>query len=96
MMNGIWLVQNAILLVFKFTFLLLVPFYVLKFLLNRKVTIELIIITVVFGASVLQGLVTYGTNSKYAFPFEFLIIILVLLFLKKYVRFSNRLNTFLQ
>ena len=95
-MEGIWFVQNVILLAFKFTFLLLVPFYVVKFLFNRRITMELIIVVIVFGTSVLQGLVTYGTNSKYAFPFEFLMIILVLLFLKKYVRFSNRLNTFLQ
>jgi len=95
-MDVIWFVQNGLLLIFKFTFLALVPFYFFKCFKNKKVTIELIIITVVFATSLLQGLVTYGTNSKYAFPFEFLMIIVVLLFVKKNVRFSKRLNKILQ
>ncbi|MFC6097752.1 hypothetical protein ACFPVY_13935 [Flavobacterium qiangtangense] len=95
-MDGIWFVQHIILLFFKFSFLLLTPFYIFKFLRDRKVTMEIIIVAIVFATSLLQGLVTYGTNSKYAFPFEFLMIILVLLFVKNYVRFSKRLNIFLK
>lgn len=95
-MDGIWFVQNIILLIFKFSFLALTPFYIFKFFRDRKVTMEISIVAIVFATSVLQGLVTYGTNSKYSFPFEFLMIILVLLFVKNYVRFSKRLNTFLQ
>lgn len=95
-MEGIWFVQHIILLFFKFSFLLLTPFYIFKFLRDRKVTMEIIIVAIVFATSLLQGLVTYGTNSKYAFPFEFLMIILVLLFLKNHVRFSKHLNKLLQ
>lgn len=95
-MDGIWFVQNILLIIFKFSFLALTPFYVFKFLRDRKVTIEIMIVTIVFATSLLQGLVTYGTNSKYAFPFEFLIIILVLLFIRNHVRFSTRLNKLLQ
>lgn len=95
-MDVIWFVQNCILLAFKFTFLGLIPFYIFKYLKQRKVTIELVIVVVIFTTSLLQGLVTYGTNSKYSFPFEFLMIILVLLFIKNHVRFSNRLNKILQ
>jgi 4-amino-4-deoxy-L-arabinose transferase-like glycosyltransferase len=95
-MDGIWFVQNIMLLLFKFSFLALTPFYIFKFLRERKVTIEIIIVTVVFATSLLQGLVTYGTNSKYAFPFEFLMVILCLLFIKNHVRFSKPLNRILQ
>jgi len=95
-MDGIWFVQNILLIIFKFSFLALTPFYIFKFLRDQKVTMEIIIVTIVFATSLLQGLVTYGTNSKYAFPFEFLMIILVLLFVKNYVHLSKRLNTFLQ
>lgn len=95
-MNKVWFVQKAILLSFKFSFLLLVPFYIVKFFRDRKITNEIVIVTVIFATSVLQGLVTYGTNSKYSFPFEFLMIIVVLLFIKKYARFSTLLNRILE
>lgn len=96
LMNKVWFVQKAILLSFKFSFLLLVPFYAVQFFRDRKITSEIVIVTVIFATSVLQGLVTYGTNSKYSFPFEFLMIIVVLLFIKKYVRFFNFINKYLQ
>jgi 4-amino-4-deoxy-L-arabinose transferase-like glycosyltransferase len=95
-MNFVWAIQSLLLLFFKFSFLLLVPFYVVKFLWNRKISMELIIVTVVFTTSLLQGLVTYGTNAKYSFPFEYLMIIVVLLFLKNNVTLPRFLSTFLQ
>ena len=95
-MNKVWFVQKMILLSFKLSFLILMPFYLFKFLRDRKLTYELMIVVIVFATSVLQGLVTYGTNSKYSFPFEYLMIIVVLLFVKRYIRFSKFLNKILE
>lgn len=94
--GGIWKIQTVILYVIKFTFLFLVPFYVVQFFKRRKITMELVMVVVVFAGSVLQGLVTYGTNVKYSFPYEFLMIFTVLLFIKNYVKLPNFLNKFLQ
>ena len=53
-------------------------------------------VVVVFAGSVLQGLVTFGTNVKYSFPYEFLMIFTVLLFVKNYVTLPKSLNKYLQ
>lgn len=92
----IWYIQQGIFYFFKFGFVLLIPVEFFKFFRFRKITFELVIVTLVFTASVLQGIVTYGTNSQYSFPFEFLMIIVVFLFLKKEIKLPRRLNTFLQ
>lgn len=94
--SAIWNFQMILIYIFKFGFLFLTPFYLIKFLKDRKIGIELLIVTSVFATSVLQGVVTYGTNAKYAYPFEYLMIIVILLFIKNHVRFSKRLNKILQ
>lgn len=94
--SAIWSVQIIILTAFKILFLLLVPYYIFKFFRDKKIGIELIITVTVFSTSVLQALVTYGTNSRYCFPFEYLMIIVVLLFLRDGLKNSKKLNTFLQ
>lgn len=94
--GAIWKIQKVILYVIKFGFLLLVPFYIFQFLRKRKITPEIVIITIVFSGSLLQGLVTFGTNVKYSFPYEFLMIFVVLLFVKKHIKLPNNLNKFLQ
>ncbi|HEY0047212.1 MAG TPA: hypothetical protein VGB44_10915 [Flavobacterium sp.] len=76
-------VQHLLLMFLKFAYLVLIPFYFYKFLRNRSVGFELVAATIIFSCSVLQALVTYGTNAKYSFPFEFLMIISLILFLKK-------------
>lgn len=81
-LQTIWEVQKYILLGFKFFFVILVPYYVFRFFINKKITFELLAITVIFAASVLQAIVTFGTNSRYSFPFEYLMIIVVILFLR--------------
>src|SRR5690554_411651 len=79
----IWEVQKYILLGFKLFFVILLPFYVFRFFINKKITFELIAVTVVFAASVLQAIVTFGTNSRYSFPFEYLMIIVVFMFFEE-------------
>ena len=92
----VWNLQIIILTAFKIIFLLLVPFYIFKFFRDRKIGIEILIVITVFSTSVLQAVVTYGTNSRYCFPFEYLMIILVLLFFRDRFKNSKQLNTFLQ
>jgi len=94
--SGIWILQKIILIIFKFFFVLLIPFYAFTFFRNRKITYELVIVTTVFFTSFLQAMVVFGTNSKYSFPFEYLMIIVVLLFVKNYFISSKRPNTSLQ
>ena len=52
-------------------------------------------VVVVFAGSVLQGLVTCA-NDRFSFPFEFAMIVVVLLFVKNYVTLPKFLNTYLQ
>ena len=90
-----WYLQRVFLILFRLSFLLLVPFYIYQFFKNKIVTNEVIIVAIVFGNSVLQAIVTFGTNDRYSFPYEFIMIILVLMFFKNKV-IPNKLNTWLQ
>lgn len=96
LLTAVWKFQMVLIFIFKLSFLALVPFYLIKFLRDRKIGIEILIVSTVLATSILQGVVTYGTNAKYAYPFEYLMIIVILLFIKNHVRLSKRLNTFLQ
>ena len=89
---GIWYFQRVFLILFRISFLLLVPFYIYQFFKKKILTNEVIIVVIVFGNSVLQAIVTFGTNDRYSFPYEFIMIILVLMFFKSNV-ISNTLNT---
>ncbi|TRW22972.1 glycosyltransferase family 39 protein [Flavobacterium zepuense] len=82
----IWIIQRYILLVFKITFIALIPYYCYRFIVNRKITPMLVIVVVVFTASLLQAMATYGTNSRFSYPFELLMIITVLLTFKKPIK----------
>lgn len=81
--RGIWYIQEPILYLFRFIFLLLVPVLIIKAIKNRTIDVGFIIMSIIFIASVLQALVTYGTNDRFSFPFEFLIIINVLMYFKE-------------
>jgi hypothetical protein len=89
---GIWYLQRVFLILFRISFLLLVPYYIYQFFKNKICTNEIIIVAIVFGNSVLQAIVTFGTNDRYSYPYEFIMIILVLLYFKNVV-ISNTLNT---
>jgi hypothetical protein len=82
---GFWYIQNVLLLFFKFSFLFICPLYFINFFKNRIITFEFITVIIILTTSVLQALVTYGNNSRFSYPFEFLIIILFLSFVRKYV-----------
>ena len=71
-------------------------FYLYLFIKNRKITFEMIIITLVFSSAVLQALVTFGNNSRFCFPFEFAMIVVVFLFVKNHIKRPKFLNNYLQ
>ena len=78
----IWYIQNVVLWFFRLSFVMLIPFFLIKAIWNRKITAEFILFMTVFSASILQALVTYGTNSRFSFPFEFIMIFLVMIYIK--------------
>jgi 4-amino-4-deoxy-L-arabinose transferase-like glycosyltransferase len=76
-------VQIVFLQILKFIFLILSFYYAFLFIKNRKVTNVIILLAFIHAAAILQALVTYGTNAKYAFPYEFFMLVVILLFLKE-------------
>lgn len=82
---GFWYIQNALLLFLKFSFLILSPYYIIQFFKKRKISFEFISVTIILTTSILQAMATYGSNSRFSYPFEFLMIIIVLSFIRKYI-----------
>lgn len=88
----LWNIQKIIIQLFKIVFTLIAINYLYTSLRNRKISIEVICIMIILFTALLQAFVTYGTNAKYSYPFEFIMIILVLLFFKNKI-ISTSLNT---
>ena len=82
---GFWYMQSALLLFFKFSFLILSPFFIIQFFRTQKISFEFITVVIILTTSILQAMATYGSNSRFSYPFEFLMIIIVLSFIRKYI-----------
>jgi hypothetical protein len=78
----VWNFERIFLRIIKTIFLFLIPVYIFRFLKNRLFTIELLLILIVLSTAILQALVVYGSNARYGFPFEFIMITIVTLFIK--------------
>jgi len=78
----VWNFERIFLRIIKTIFLFLIPIYIFIFLKNRLFTIELLLILIVLSTAILQALVVYGSNARYGFPFEFIMITIVTLFIK--------------
>lgn len=89
---GFWCIQYFVLAVFRLVFVILIPYYGFKFLKNKKLTIELQLILIVYTTSILQALITYGDNNRFSFPFEFVIIFVVLIFLRDFYKLPKKIN----
>lgn len=79
----IWQIQKVVLYAFNIIFGILaigVGFYSIY---KRKIGMVFILCCWVIVPSFLQAMVTYGTNSQYSYPFEFIILFVILLFLKE-------------
>ena len=80
---GFWCIQYLVLAVFKLSFVLLLPYYGYDLIKNKKLTMPLQLIIIVFSTSILQALITFGNNNRFSFPFEFIMIFVVLNFIKE-------------
>lgn len=69
--------ERIILQLIKILFVLLIPYNIINTIRMKKLSPSFVISMVVFTASILQALITYGTNSRFCFPFELLIILSV-------------------
>ena len=76
-------IQILVVLILKFIFLLLSFYYLYDLIKNRKINNVMVLLAFIHAAAILQALVVYGTNAKYAFPYEFFMLVVVLLFLKE-------------
>lgn len=83
---GLWKIQAFLLKIFKIAFVLLLPLAFFRFAKTRKISNAFILTTVIVCASVLQAMATFGTNSRFSYPFEFLIVVLAIMQLREFVR----------
>jgi len=80
----LWYVQKSVLYFYRIIFIGLIPYYIYRFIVDKKLKKDTLLFFVVFSASVLQAMVTYGSNSRYSFPFEFIMLITVTYFFSKH------------
>lgn len=81
-LKSIWYFERIFLRIIKTIFLFLIPIYLFQFIKKRLFSSELLLILIVLSTAILQALVVYGSNGRYSFPFEFIMITIVLLFIK--------------
>ncbi|GAB6007744.1 hypothetical protein [Dysgonomonas reticulitermitis] len=82
--------ERIILQLIKILFVLLIPCnIIIRTVKEKKLSPSLIISGIVLTASILQALITYGTNSRFSFPFELLIALSVV---ANWVSFWKRSN----
>lgn len=71
--------ERVILQVVKCLFILLIPYNIIRYIRKRKYSPQFIISVLVLLVSLAQAFVTFGTNSRFSFPFEVLIATSVLM-----------------
>lgn len=86
---ALWYVQCHMLLAVKILFVLLLPYHIFIFIRRRKVSPVFIISIIVLSTSILQAMATYGTNSRFSYPFEFFMVVAVLLTFEKKLRITK-------
>lgn len=69
--------ERILMQLIKIAFILLIPVCIIRSIRQRKVSFQLVAITIIASASVLQAMMTYGTNSRFSFPFEMIMVICV-------------------
>lgn len=85
-------IQMFVVLILKFTFLFLSFYYLYDLIKNKRINSVMILLAFIHAAAILQALVVYGTNAKYAFPYEFFMLVVVLLFLKERFNWFSKLE----
>ncbi|MFC4673005.1 hypothetical protein [Dysgonomonas termitidis] len=77
----------------KILFVLLIPYNIIVAIRRRRLTPESIISLIVLFASLLQAFATYGTNSRFSYPFEILMVTSVLLNVLQYYQYRVKRKT---
>ncbi|SEP57673.1 hypothetical protein [Flavobacterium urocaniciphilum] len=86
----LWNFERIFLRIIKTLFLFLIPIYFYRFLKNRIFNFELLLVLIVFTTAILQAFVTYGSNGRYSFSFEFIMITIVIQFIRNnFLNFKN-------
>lgn len=86
---AVWYLTKYALIGCKIIFLLFTPMYVMRYFKTKIIDTQSVLYTLVIVTSVLQAVVAYGTNARYSFPFELLIVISVLLTANSYLAKSK-------
>lgn len=84
--------ERIIMQLVKILFVFLIPYNIFQAFRRRQINPQQIISIVIFTASILQALTTYGTNSRFSFPFEILIVISVLLNILEWKKLKEKLH----
>lgn len=95
-LNIIYLIQNKLIMVFKFLFLPISLLVFYNYLRNKKLNFSLITCVVIWSVSLVQAMVTYGENARFSFPFEYLMILIVVLFIRNTIKLPRFLSNYLQ
>lgn len=88
-LTTIYSIQNYIITVLKFLFLPVSLWFFYRCIRRKEFTFGLIASAVIWSVSIMQAVVTYGENARFSFPFEYLMVFVVLLFLKDQKVFSK-------
>lgn len=78
-LNVICYAERVVFQLVKLLFVLLMPYNIIWYLRKRKYSPQFIITLVVLTVSLAQAFVTFGTNSRFSFPFEALMLTSVLM-----------------
>lgn len=87
--KSISLVERIVFQFVKVIFVILIPFHIVRYFRRRELSPQFTLSVIVFAASLLQAIITYGTNSRFSFPFELLIVISVLLDVQRYRKYRK-------
>lgn len=79
--------ERILLQLMKILFVLLIPLNLFMAFRKKDINPSFIISVTVFTASLLQALMTYGTNSRFSFPFEMLMVVSVVLNMVEYGKY---------
>lgn len=71
--------ERIVFQIVKVLFVLLIPYNIVRYLRKRKYSPQFIISAVVLTISLAQAFITFGTNSRFSFPFEGLIATSILM-----------------
>lgn len=82
--------ERVLLEIIKILFILLIPFNIILSFRKRNITPQFTISLVILVASILQAFATYGTNSRFSFPFETLMVLSVALNFMEYVKYKRK------